>query len=161
MVNVGSGLISKYDVDDVTDSGCGPSSICVSVCGCVLVMMSSSLLTAVPLSERHLKNVFENTSDLSYLCLRLNIPDDKRTVAGAVEYYRQSTEPRKVRKMIWELDNIGDTALADSVMECAEPPAGMCILMFMYIAQYYTLSETSIRCTQVVYGLGRDDSVDW
>ena len=88
-------------------------------------MMSSSLLTAVPLSEGHLKNVFENTSNLSSLCSSLNIPDDKRTAAGAVEYYRQSTEPRKVRKMVYWLDSIGDTALADSVMECAEPPAGI------------------------------------
>ena len=30
-----------------------------------------------------------------------------------------------MRKMIFSLDMIGDTALADSVMEFAEPPAGM------------------------------------
>ena len=36
--------------------------------------------------------------------------------------------------MVFWLDRIGDTALADTVMECAEPPAGMCIFMFMYIA---------------------------
>ena len=102
-------------------------------------MMSSSLLTAVPLSEGHLKNVFENTRDLRGLCRWLNIPDDKRTAAGAVEYYRQSTEPRKGRRMVWELDEIGDTALADSVMECAEPPAGMCILTFVYIVALHTL----------------------
>ena len=46
--------------------------------------------------------------------------------------------------MVYWLDIIGDTALADSVMECAEPPAGMCIFMFMYIAAY-TLSETSYQ----------------
>ena len=93
-------------------------------------MMSSSLLIAVPLSEHHLTNVFENTSDLSRLCTNLNIPHDKKTVtaAVAVEYYRRSTQPRKVRKMVYELDIIRDTALADSVMECAEPPPGMCIL---------------------------------
>ena len=31
----------------------------------------------------------------------------------------------KMRKMIFRLDMIGDTALADSLMEYAEPPAGM------------------------------------
>ena len=113
--------------------------MCSSVCGCVLVVMSSSLLTALPLSEGHLKNVFENTSDLSRLCSGLNIPGDKRTAAGAVEYYRRSTQPRKGRRMVRCLDVNGDTALADSVMECAEPPVGMCIFMFMYVAASHTL----------------------
>ena len=113
--------------------------MCSCVCGCVLVMMSLSLLTALPLSKGHLKNVFENTSNLSFLCIGLNIPDDKMTAAGAVEYYRRSTQPRKGREMVYWLDMIGDTALADSVMECAEPPAGMCIFMFMYIAALHTL----------------------
>ena len=111
---------------------------CSCVCGCVLVMMSSSLLTALPLSEGHLKNVFQNTSDLGRLCSWLNIPDDKRTAAGAVEYYRRSTQPRKGRKMVFWLDHIGDTALADSVMECAEPPAGtlcMCTISYTQIPQ--------------------------
>ena len=103
--------------------------------------MSSSLLTALPLSEGHLENVFENTRHLSLLCSGLNIPDYKSPAAGAVaiEYYRRSTQPRKVRKMIYWLDYIGETALADSVMECAEPPAGMCISMFMYVASLHTL----------------------
>ena len=111
---------------------------CSWVCGCVLVMMSSSLLTALPLSEGHLKNVFENTRSLRGLCSHLNIPDDKWTAAGAVEYYRQSTQPRKGREMVWCLDRIGDTALADSVMECAEPPAGtlcMCTISYTQIPQ--------------------------
>ena len=89
--------------------------------------MSSSLLTALPLSESHLKNVFENTRHLRLLFSFLQIPGDKRTAAGAVEYYRRSTQPRKGREMVYELDRIGDTALANSVMKCAEPPAGMCI----------------------------------
>ena len=50
---------------------------------------------------------------------------DKRDVDGATEYYSKSTDQRKIRKMIWFLDYIRDTALADSVMEYAEPPAGM------------------------------------
>ena len=36
---------------------------------------------------------------------------------------------RKGRKMVWYLDEIGDIALADSVMECAEPPAG-CVYVY-------------------------------
>ena len=31
----------------------------------------------------------------------------------------------KMRRMIFFLDNIGDTALAESLMDYAEPPAGM------------------------------------
>ena len=31
----------------------------------------------------------------------------------------------KGRRIIWYLDFNGDTALADSVMDCAEPPPGM------------------------------------
>ena len=69
--------------------------------------------------------MFENTSDLSLLCDWLFIPRDKRDVDSAVEYYIQSTHPRKMRRMIWELDDVGDTGLADSLMEYAEPPAGM------------------------------------
>ena len=87
--------------------------------------MSSSLLTALPLSKERLKNVFENTRHLDRLCTFLDIPRDKRTVSDAVEYYYQSTHPNKTRKMIFWLDYIGDTALADSVMDCAEPPPGM------------------------------------
>ena len=69
--------------------------------------------------------------NLGVLCIRLNIPDDKRNnAASASEHFIQSTEPMKVRKMIFCLDLNGDTALADTVMECAEPPAGM--YMFMW-----------------------------
>ena len=89
-------------------------------------MMSSSLPTALPLTSEKARNVFENTSDLGRLCFALNIPDDKRNNAAcASEHFIQSTLPMKVRKMIWSLDFDGDTALADTVMECAEPPAGM------------------------------------
>ena len=69
--------------------------------------------------------MFENTSNLHYLCAYLSIPDDKWDVDSAVEYYIQSTHPRKMRMMIWKLDVIGETGLADSLMEYAEPPAGM------------------------------------
>ena len=88
--------------------------------------MSSSLLTAPPLTPEKVRYVFDNTSDLGYLCSGLNIPDDKSNNAiSAAEHFMRSTEPMKVREMIWSLDWYGDTALADTVMECAEPPAGM------------------------------------
>ena len=100
-------------------------------------MTSLSLLTEHPLSEDRLKNVFENTRHLNYLCSYLHIPDDKRNVAGAVESYPMSGDPMKGRKMIFGLDENGDTSLADSVMDCAEPPAGTYI---MYIC-------THVHCT--------------
>ena len=96
-----------------------------------VVLMSSSLPTALPLTPEKARNIFENTSDLWELCSDLNIPHDKRDNAvSASEHFIRSTKPMKVREMIWSLDWDGDTALADTVMECAEPPAGM--YMFMW-----------------------------
>ena len=67
-----------------------------------------------------------NTRYLSELCNWLSIPHDKSNDAiTAADHYYQSTRPRKVRWLIYQLDMIRDTALADSVMDCAEPPAGM------------------------------------
>ena len=85
------------------------------------------LLTAPPPSEALLRNIFTNTTDLDQLCDYLSIPDDKRDVDSAVEYYARSTHPVKMRRMIYYLDRIGDTALAESVMDYAEPPAGMTV----------------------------------
>lgn len=73
-----------------------------------------------------LRHVFVNTSDLDRLCDQLMIPENKRDIDSAVEYYTYTTLPRKMRKMIFRLDMIGDTALADSVMSCSEAPAGEC-----------------------------------
>ena len=63
------------------------------------------------------------------LCNGLDIPQDKRgSAASAAEYYvHHSTEPNKVRWMIYWLDYREEPGLADSVMECAEPPAGVCV----------------------------------
>ena len=99
-----------------------------------------SLLTALPPSKATLRNVFENAR---YLCIRLNIPREKRGVDSAVEYYAQDTDQMKMRKMIWELDGMGETALADSVMEFAEPPAGMA-------TQYNREHNTSLACNMCV-----------
>ena len=102
----------------------------VAVYVCVVVMMSSSLPTALPLTPEKARYVFENSS-LVYLCSCLNIPDDKsNNAASASEHFTQSTKPMKGREMVFYLDWNGDTALADTVMECAEPPAGM--YMFMW-----------------------------
>ena len=103
------------------------SWILLTICSCVLVMMSSSLPTALPLTKGHVQNVFEKTKNLGDICDDLDIPLDKRTVSSAVEYYSQRTDPRRARKMVFCLDWNGDTALADTVMECAEPPAGVCV----------------------------------
>ena len=90
---------------------------------CVVVMMSSSLHTA---PSENARRIFENTSDLRQLCINLQIPDNNATsAASATEHFLWSTEPMKVRKMVYYLDDIGDTALADTVMKCAEPPAGI------------------------------------
>ena len=112
---------------------------CIFVSDDVIV----SLLTALPPSKATLRNVFENTRNLNVLCLNLNIPDDKRDVDSAVEYHAQDTDQMKMRKMIFSLDMIGDTALADSVMEFAEPPAGMA-------TQYNREHNTSLACNMCI-----------
>ena len=94
------------------------------MCDNLVMMFYLSLFTVRPPSKAALRHVFENTS-LSLLCTFLFIPRDKWDVDSAVEYYIQSTRPMKMREMIWVLDRIGDTGLADSLMEYAEPPAGM------------------------------------
>ena len=85
--------------------------------------MSSSIPTALPLTPEKTRNVFANTRDLRGLCSLFNIPADKmKNAASATEHYIQSTELMKGRKIVFYLDCNGDTALADTVMECAEPP---------------------------------------
>ena len=90
----------------------------------MLVMMSYFLPAPLP-SKATLRNVFENTKDLNKLCFLLHIPNDRRDVDSAVEYFEQSSLPMKMRWMIFTLDVIGDTALANSVVDYAESPAGM------------------------------------
>ena len=106
--------------------------------------MSLSLFTALPPSKAKLRNVCENTRDLFHLCNVLYdyflIPNDELDVDSATEYYSNSTDQRKMRKMIFSLDEIGDTALADSVMEFAEPPAGMAT---QYNREHNTASQLS------------------
>ena len=85
------------------------------------------LLTAPPPSEDILRNIFKNTTDLKWLCNYLSIPRDNWDVDSAVEYFARSTDPLKMRNMVFWLDDIGDTALAESVMDYAEPPAGMTV----------------------------------
>ena len=89
--------------------------------------MLSSLLTVVPLSVDKVQALFEKTSDLAGLCSYLHIPRDKRgDAATAAEYYvNNDTGKRGWRWLIWFLDHIGDTDLANSIMEYAEPPEGV------------------------------------
>ena len=99
------------------------------VWGSVLVVMSSSLPTVVPLTTGHVKYVMEKTKDLNRLCYLLDIPEDKwgSAVSAADYYVHHSTRSRRVRVMIYYLDCMEEPDLADSVMECAEPPAGVCV----------------------------------
>ena len=89
--------------------------------------MTSSLLTVTPLTVDSVREVFKNTSDLTFLCLYLDIPHDKRSdAATAAEYYvNHSRVYRRGNGIICGLDVIGDTALADSIMSCAKPSTGM------------------------------------
>ena len=103
-------------------------------------MMSLSLPTVVPLTTGHVTRVMEKTKNLNLLYSFLIIPEYKKgSAASAAEYYvhHNSTESNKVRMMIYILDHImEEPGLADSVMECAEPPAGVCVSsdgMYMYI----------------------------
>ena len=119
--------------------------------GSVLVVMSSSLPTVVPLTTGHVTRVMEKTKDFNYLCELLDIPKDKRgSAASAAEYYvHHSTQPRRVRYMIYILDELmKEPGLADSVMECAEPPAGVCVSsddMYMYIYVVDCISEKELH----------------
>ena len=112
----------------ISDMICGLHCSYVCVCSSDDVI---SLPTALPLTPEKAKYVFENTRNLERLCISFNIPDDKINNGGsASELFIQSTEPMKVRRIILWLEWNQETALADTVMECAEPPAGM--YMFMW-----------------------------
>ena len=89
--------------------------------------MTSSLLTVTPLTVDSVTEVFKNTRSLSLLFSVINSPCDKWSdAAAAAEYYvNHSRVYRRGRRIIWGLDGIGDTALADSIMSCAEPGTGM------------------------------------
>ena len=104
------------------------------------------ILTAPSPSEEIFRNIFKNTTHLNRLCNIFSIPDDKRDVNSAVEYYARSTDPMKMRKMIYELDRIGNTALAESVMDYAEPPAGMTVPV-----QYRALHSQSTALPLVTF----------
>ena len=90
---------------------------------CVSVLSILCFLTAFPPTKAILKDIFKRTSDLDSLCGCLEIPDYESESAAA-EYFAQNSDPTKVRNMIFWLDWNGDTVLADTMMEYAEPPAG-------------------------------------
>ena len=62
-----------------------------------------------------------------------------------------------MRKMIYWLDQRGDTTLADTVMECAEPPAGVCVVMRNSLVESFTFcglldgANQSHICTVYTY----------
>lgn len=90
--------------------------------------MSSFLV--VHLTVENVQAVFEKTSDREKLCCYwLEIPDDKcGDAATAANYFvNHVTGYKKWRWIIWFLDCIGDSALADSLMDHAEHHAGECM----------------------------------
>ena len=93
-------------------------------------MMSSSLLTVVPITVENVRPVLEKTRDLNELCIVLDIPDNKYDdAATAADYFVNHVKLWKW--LIWGLDNIGDTDVAESIMENAEPSAGVWTVYFV------------------------------
>ena len=96
-------------------------------------MMSSSLLTVVPITVENVRPVLEKTSDLNHICINLNIPRNKRDdAATAADYFiNHVTQDKSWKWIIWVLDWIGDTDVAESIMENAEPSAGVWTVYFV------------------------------
>ena len=87
----------------------------------------------VPITVENVRPVLEKTSDLNYLCDLLGIPSNKRDdAATAADYFVNHATQRKSWKwIIWLLDHIGDTDVAESIMENAEPSAGVLTVYFV------------------------------
>ena len=98
-------------------------------------MMSSSLLTVVPITVENVRPVLEKTSNLNGLCSFLRIPSNKRDAATAADYFvNHATQYKSWKWIIWKLDYIGfnsDTDVAESIMENAEPSAGVWTVYFV------------------------------
>ena len=88
----------------------------------------------MPITVENVRPVLEKTSNLNALCELLNIPAKKRDDAvTAAEYFvNYVTQYRRWKWIIWVLDCVGDTDVAESIMENAEPSAGVCICI-LYI----------------------------
>ena len=94
-----------------------------------------------------MQEVFEKTSDREKLCSYwLEIPDDKcGDAATAANYFvNHDTGYRRWRWIIWFLDSIGDTALADSLMDRAEPHAGVWIVFMPLLLLVTTIVSACI-----------------
>ena len=97
-------------------------------------MVSSSLLTVVPITVENVRPVLEKTRNLNYLCIHLEIPAYKRDdAATAADYFvnHVTTQRRSWKWIIWGLDYIDDTDVAESIMENAEPSAGVWTVYFV------------------------------
>ena len=99
--------------------------------------MSSSLLTVVPITVENVRPVLEKTRNLNDLCFYLGIPDNKRDdAATAADYFvNEVTQCKSWNWIILRLDEIGDTDVAESIMENAEPSAGVWMLP---VTMFYT-----------------------
>ena len=73
-------------------------------------MMSSYLLTVVPITVENVKPVMEKIRYLQTLCVYLDIPRSNRdNAATAADYFANQIMQYRWRMMIYCLDTIGDT----------------------------------------------------
>ena len=79
----------------------------------------------LPLNVHNVASVFSTTANL-LLAIYLGIPDDKRTnPLTAAEWWMSNGQNRRWRYIIYLLDLVGDTAIADELMPYSEPPSGV------------------------------------
>ena len=88
-------------------------------------LISHAVFLAPTLSKDRFRYILEKTSNLVQLYDKFSVPDDKRNdTITAVDFCYQSWG-KVIRRMIYYLDEIGDTDLADSLMDNAEAHEGM------------------------------------
>ena len=87
----------------------------------------------VPITVENVRPVLEKTSNLNDLCSFLGIHDNKHDdAATAADYFvNHDTQRRSWKWIIWGLDYNGDTDVAESIMENAEPSAGVWTVYFV------------------------------
>ena len=80
----------------------------------------------LPLNVHNVASVLRTTANLPRLADLLGIPDDKCTnPLTAAEWWVSNGPDRRWRRIIYRLDVVGDTAIADELMPYSEPPSGV------------------------------------
>ena len=97
--------------------------------------MSSSLLAVVPITVENVRPVLEKTRNRKKLCSLFGIPANNcDDAATAADYFvNHVTQYKRWKWIIYFLDSIGDTDVAQSIMKYAEPSAGVLTVYFVYI----------------------------